>query len=332
MANLTGVDLSSSSGVSMIPMVYASGVVVNILLICICNAVNLVVVPKLNDIKDTEKVFYLSLSITDLLVGITLLPLVPSAVTRTWIFGKLACNVHGILMTIIPICSTCVFVFLNLDRFVAIFQPMKYHQLVTKRRAVILLSGFALMVFTFLLICVTFVSHFDGIVVFQLETFVCSVVLSRGKVAFVLTTFAFSFWLPAILLLVGYIQIVRVAWQHVRKIHQAVTAPKTPDGERCARRPGENIPPVKQRRATGTKSIALMVVVTGSFSLCWLPFSIIESYLLIHPDGIPTALRLSAHWLPQTSSWRNAVTFLVLKKSYRQMVQKCFSCRQSTSD
>ncbi|XP_071492869.1 histamine H2 receptor-like [Diadema antillarum] len=260
MANLTEVDLTSSSGASVISMVYASGVVVNILLTFICNVVNLVVLPKLNDISDVEKVLYVTLSITDLLVGITLIPLVPSAVLRKWIFGKIACNVHGLLIITTPICSSCLFLFLNVDRFLAVFKPLKYHH-------------------------------------------------------------------------VGYVEIVRVAFRHARKIQHAVLAPKTPDAEHgAAKRPRENIPPIKERMATGTKSIALMIIVTGSFSLCWLPFSIIESYLLIHPDGIPMTLRLFDTWPPQANSWMNAVIFLILKKSYRQKVQRCFSFRKTTGD
>ena len=83
-----------------------------------CNTINLIVIPKLNDLADTSKVFYIALAIFDLMVTFIFILMIKPSLSGYWFYGEVACKAIGSLAGIVPSFSAATVTLLNIDRFI----------------------------------------------------------------------------------------------------------------------------------------------------------------------------------------------------------------------
>ncbi|KAK3598200.1 hypothetical protein CHS0354_031937 [Potamilus streckersoni] len=92
-------------------------------------------------LRTVSNMFIVSLSIADLLVGIVVMvPATLNEIFREWILLKAFCSVwvaFDVMLCSASILNVCL---ISLDRYVAIMSPLRYHLLMTHKRALILLS------------------------------------------------------------------------------------------------------------------------------------------------------------------------------------------------
>uniref|UniRef100_A0A3P8V2V7 G-protein coupled receptors family 1 profile domain-containing protein n=1 Tax=Cynoglossus semilaevis TaxID=244447 RepID=A0A3P8V2V7_CYNSE len=79
-----------------------------------------------------------SLAVADLLVGLLLMPVEIIYVEACWLLGDILCILYYIVDYIITSSSVASMVFISIDRYIAICDPLHYSTKVTKRRAKIL--------------------------------------------------------------------------------------------------------------------------------------------------------------------------------------------------
>ena len=104
-----------------------------------CNTINLIVIPRLNDLADTSKVFYIALAIVDLMLTFIFIIMIQPSLSGYWFYGEEACKAIGSLAGIVPSFSAATVTLLNIDRFILIVRPLRYPSIVTRRRCVAVL-------------------------------------------------------------------------------------------------------------------------------------------------------------------------------------------------
>lgn len=79
-------------------------------------------------------ILLLSLAVSDLLVGLLLMPFEIIRNTACWFFGDLMCSLYNSVSLIITFSSVGDMVLISIDRYVAICDPLHYPAKVTERR------------------------------------------------------------------------------------------------------------------------------------------------------------------------------------------------------
>lgn len=84
--------------------------------------------------------FLLSLAVSDLLVGLLLMPVEIIYVEVCWFLGDILCTLYYLADYVITSASVANMVFISLDRYLAICDPLRYATKVTKGRAQVCVS------------------------------------------------------------------------------------------------------------------------------------------------------------------------------------------------
>ncbi|XP_053178997.1 trace amine-associated receptor 13c-like [Scomber japonicus] len=106
-------------------------------------SLNLLVVISISHFRQlhtTTNVFLLSLAVSDLLVGLTVMPTEIVIHQSCWFPGKITCDVFLFLSFILTSSSVGSMVLISVDRYVAICVPLHYSSMITTKRAKICVS------------------------------------------------------------------------------------------------------------------------------------------------------------------------------------------------
>lgn len=190
-------------------------------------------------LRSKQNHFVLSLSVSDLLVGLTIIPCEYCAATKCTkdvTKNKLCEFFCGSLVSFNMLASTMNLILITLDRFYSIKKPFRYHETFTKRKIfmVLLLSWLT----TFLLILVPF-------------TWKQNINEATFELVYMETIFSFIV-IVGIFLGICYYTIVRVIKE---KLEEAKEKSSNPAG------------------------IKVCILITISFFICWAPMSITENLL-----------------------------------------------------
>lgn len=115
------------------------------------NVVNLLVLSRTKLIPRIAKISLLNLSASDLMVGLfSCLPCVIPAFTGEWVYGVIWCQIAGIMHGTSVTISIWSLSLVSIDRYLAIVKPFHYHQLLSPKKAkIILLCLWAAAIVTF---------------------------------------------------------------------------------------------------------------------------------------------------------------------------------------
>ncbi|XP_063240794.1 G-protein coupled receptor 52 [Bacillus rossius redtenbacheri] len=85
--------------------------------------------------SEVINIYLLSLSVADLLCGIFVVPLsVYSAAVQQWVYGDLVCRLVGYLEVTLWSVSVFTFMWISVDRYLAVRKPLRYETVQTKTR------------------------------------------------------------------------------------------------------------------------------------------------------------------------------------------------------
>ncbi|XP_030831996.1 rhodopsin, GQ-coupled-like [Strongylocentrotus purpuratus] len=179
-----------------------------------CNTINLTVIPRLNDLADTSKVFYIALAIFDLMVTFIHILMIKPSISGYWIYGELACKAIGTCAGFVLAFSSATVTLLNIDRFILIIRPLRYPSIVTLRRCVAVLVATCCSMVIIGLLEFEFAGHSFDIVRFR-EFGVC-IMDSTDKdfLPIAIFNYTISFWAQAVIITVLYLIVIRTAWKH----------------------------------------------------------------------------------------------------------------------
>ncbi|XP_045910292.1 trace amine-associated receptor 13c-like [Micropterus dolomieu] len=100
-------------------------------------ALNLLVIISVSHFRQLHtptNILLLSLAVSDLIVGLLLMPLVILRITSCWFLGDLMCSLYKYVSYIITSASVGDMVLISVDRYVAICHPLHYTTRITVRR------------------------------------------------------------------------------------------------------------------------------------------------------------------------------------------------------
>lgn len=230
------------------------GVILTIMVVVtVCgNVVVCLVVTFNRQLRSLTNCFIVSLAVTDLLLGLLLLPFSAiQEISGKWVFGNTFCNIYSSLDVMLCTASILNLFMISLDRYYAVMIPLRYSMGVTPSRvaiAMVLIWTVSLMV-SFLPI------HLGWNTVSEakqnrsandtLEKCVLEV-----NVGYVLVDGLFTFYLPLLIMCITYYRIFKIAREQAKKINHVT----------CCNTVSHSFPIVKEHKAT----VTLAIVFAGS--------------------------------------------------------------------
>lgn len=218
----------------------------------------------------------LSLAVVDLLVGILVCPLTIKFSTSACQYHyDMFCKVRMTFGTSLCTCSILHLCCISIDRYYAVCHPLTYRCSINNRVIVIM----TLMSWT--------VSALIGVSLMNArpQQKICrTICLNNAKLGKIMGII-FAFYFPMIIMLSVYLKIFQVAQRQACKIQSTKL--------------GNNISKV-ERKATKT-----LVVVMGVFLMCWLPYFICTTLLILINISVPHGLLEFLTWLALSNSVLN---------------------------
>ncbi|XP_014731536.1 PREDICTED: histamine H2 receptor [Sturnus vulgaris] len=262
-------------------------------------------------LRSLTNCFIVSLAITDLLLGLLVLPF--SAfyeLSREWPFGSILCNIYTSLDVMLCTASILNLFMISLDRYFAVTTPLRYCQVVTPSRVAV-----ALVVIWTVSLMVSFLPIHLGWntknwTAEQDTDPTCSTecMLAVNPV-YGLVDSLLTFYIPLVIMCITYYRILKIAREQAKRINH--TWGNTP------------MPPmVKEHKATVT-----LAVVLGAFIVCWFPYFTVFTYRGVWGDsrvkGTPMSIVL---WLGYANSALNPILYGTLNRDFRLAYQHLLHC------
>ncbi|XP_070700060.1 histamine receptor H2b [Pempheris klunzingeri] len=266
--------------------------------------------------------FVVSLAVTDLLLGLLVLPLSATVELRSgkWPLGGALCNIYISLDVLLCTASILTLLAISVDRYLAISAPLSYSRRVTPLRVTL-----AMIAIWALSLAVSFVpihlglntadyrvQHLDwGMGDEDKEGRYCQFEWNNN---YVLIYTSGSFYLPLLVMCGMYLCICRVAREQARRIRAA-----TPSFARTA----STAAIAQEHKATVT-----LAAVLGAFVICWFPyFTFFTCMGMKEKRNPPNTLHSVVLWLGYFNSALNPILYPAFNRDFRRAYGELLRCR-----
>ena len=285
----------------------------NILVIC-APAVN-------RKLRNVTGMFICSLATADLLLGVIVLPF--SAIfeiRRYWDFGPVLCNIYIAFDVMFSTASILNLFAISIDRYVAITDPMTYHQRMTKNMALVIIA-----IFWVVALLISFVPlHLgwntdDGNVQNYDDPTNCGL---KSNPWYSLFDGILLFFLPLTIMGCLYFRILLIARKQARTINaQTVRLPtqhqNSSNGRSAVANHSKNSSACDEHKAT-----KMLATIMGCFIFCWVPYFAMFTFIPLFNAVIPTPVYMVALWLGYCNSTCNPLLYAALNGEFRKAFRK----------
>lgn len=252
--------------------------------------------------------FVLNLAIADILVGLAITSIATDAVKGGAVsMHKEMCLLRMSFVITPSAASILTLFFISLDRYVAIKVPLRYSQLMGPK----MIAG--------VLVCLWLLSTVIGFlpnVVKSMQhsryTNVCTFfsVINPQSITIV---FCAAFFPILLVFIYFYLDILKIAWSHQRRIEQAMQA-----SSRCL---------LPSRYWGHVKAFRTVTVLVGCFTLCWCPFFVVSVIqVLCPPCKLYWFLENHLWLLGLSNSLINPLVYAFWQREVRQQLCDMFAC------
>ncbi|XP_077403334.1 histamine receptor H2b [Vanacampus margaritifer] len=269
--------------------------------------------------------FVVSLAVTDLLLGLLVLPFSATLEIRSgkWPLGGTMCNIYVSLDVMLCAASILSLLAISVDRYLAISAPLSYSSRITPPRVTV-----AIIAIWALSLAVSFVpihlgwntvdyrvQHLDWHVgQDHKEGRYCQFEWNNNYIIFYVLC---SFYLPLLIMCGMYLCIFRVARQQVQRIRAA-----TPSFARM---------PSTAAIAREHKATITLGAVLGAFVICWFPyFTFFTRTGIKEQMNPPSTLHSVLLWLGYFNSVLNPILYPALNRDFRKSYAELLFCRGSS--
>ncbi|XP_035869923.1 histamine H2 receptor [Phyllostomus discolor] len=260
-------------------------------------------------LRSLTNCFIVSLAITDLLLGLLVLPF--SAVYQLscrWDFGKALCDVYTSLDVMLCTASILNLFMISLDRYYAITDPLRYPVLVTPARV-----GVSLVLIWAVSITLSFLPiHLEWNSRNKTSGVNSTIVSCKVQVNLVygLVDGLVTFYVPLGVMCITYCRIFKIARDQAKRIHHVGSWKAAT---------------VREHKATVT-----LAAVMGAFIVCWFPYFTVFVYRgLTGDDAINKVFEAVVLWLGYANSALNPILYAALNRDFRTAYQQLLRCRSA---
>ncbi|XP_039674161.1 trace amine-associated receptor 13c-like [Perca fluviatilis] len=246
-------------------------------------------------------ILLLSLAVSDLIVGLVLMPVQIFNRTSCWFFGDFVCATYISISLIIPSASIGDIVLISVDRYVAICDPLHYNTKVTTRRVKFCVCLCWLWSFTYSLLFVKDLPTQPG----SYKPCYGTCALSAGIGSLLFDLFL-NFIVPVTVIIALYLRIFAVAVSQARAMRSHITAVTVQHSV---------TPKAKKSELKAARKLGVLVVV---FLICVCPLYIIG---WVDYNWIVASLFDSSVILFLSNSCLNPVIYAFLYPWFRKAVK-----------
>ncbi|XP_048093098.1 histamine receptor H2b isoform X1 [Alosa alosa] len=265
--------------------------------------------------------FVVSLAVSDLLLGLLVLPLSATQELRDglWPLGGRLCNIYISMDIMLCEASILTLLAISVDRYLAITGPLCYPRRVTPRRvaaAIVAIWASSLAV-SFMPIHLGWntqnftVQHADWLMHEEKEKWSCRYEWNNSYV--ILDSFG-TFYLPLLVMCGMYHRIFCVAREQVQRIRAA-----TPSFARSASAAAT----AREHKATVT-----LAAVLGAFVICWVPYFTYFTCMGMRAEPNPPEIIHSVVlWMGYFNSALNPILYPALNRDFRRAYGQLLRCK-----
>ncbi|XP_026176209.1 D(4) dopamine receptor [Mastacembelus armatus] len=294
-SNLSGADLQRTQELAHRSIKVSIIIVLGVMITLGNIAVLLVITSSVAGWSRNSRYFLLSLTASDSAFGLLVMPL------NLWV-SLLKDYTEGpdALCHIVAFCnatvySTCMYTLatISLERYIAVFYPLQYSALMTRKRTLLLIA-FAWCFPPFLLSPISFP---DGIIEvhFSTASLVCNPSYSTN-VGYSLSLTCLIFFPCSIVMTYANLRVWCAAKRQRLKLRRYD----------CARRSRHNV------------ASRVLVPVMAAYYICWTPCMVAMIYTAVSGSSVPEWIEFVVVWLPTCNGFLNCIFYFWINQSFRR--------------
>lgn len=257
-------------------------------------------------LRSLTNCFIVSLAITDLLLGLMVLPFSAfHQLSCQWSFGKVFCDIYTSLDVMLCTASILNLFMISLDRYCAVTDPLRYPMLVTPVRVAIslVLIWVISITLSFLSIHLEWNSRPEN----KSDSHTTPKCKVQVNLVYGLVDGLVTFYLPLLIMCITYYRIFRIAREQARRIH--------------------NVGPWRAATLREHKATVTLAAVMGAFIVCWFPYFTVFVYRGLQGDSaVDKTVEDVVLWLGYANSALNPVLYAALNRDFRTAYQELFRC------
>ncbi|XP_015214340.1 trace amine-associated receptor 13c-like [Lepisosteus oculatus] len=278
---------------------------------------NLLVIISISHFKQLHtptNLLVLSLAVADFLIGVTVMPFTMiQSVESCWYFGDTFCTLYSVLILLLTSVSVSSLVFIAIDRFFAVCDPLLYSTKITVNVIYLVISLSWFLSLLYALSIIYSKGNIDGDEALDTCQGDC---LFTFNATWGLIDLVMTFLLPSTFMITLYAKIFIVAKRHARVISSA--SAQVTSGDRSKSKTSN----ISERKAAKTLGLVLLV-----FLLCWIPYhlcTIIDSYINF---SVPSDVINTLAWLVYINSSINPLIYALFYPWFQKSVKLIITFR-----